>query len=736
MSRCCLYAFRSSVRCFGTAASVKHSGPAAIRFLSYTRQALNDNGFKWSNISVEYGSNTSKQTPRKNKSKNGRQPERAPTKNLQPKVSQTESPQSARTKSEKIVDSVVPSVPKLPAFISLSNLAQYLDIKPAEFLDALVDLGFENLSYDHIFDFETASSILLEFGLESSESSFEDIVAAPPPSDLSTVPLRPPFVTIMGHVDHGKTTILDFLRKSSIVQSESGGITQHIGAFSVPLSTGQRITFLDTPGHAAFLKMRQRGANITDIVVLVVAADDSVMPQTIEAIKHANSAAVPLIVAINKIDKPEANPETVCRDLSEHGIFVEQFGGDIQAIPVSGLTGQGMPDLEEAIITLAEMLDIRAEYEDPCEGWIVESELKKGRGFVATVVIRRGTLKPGMSVVAGVTFAKVRSLRDEFGKQIKAAKPGQPVEIDGWKALPEAGDEMLQASNEQHAKTVTDGRLERMKNAEAVNQLSVINESRLASRNEYLESREKMREIRRIKKQAHRSWGRIAAPVQKSYVDVNAEKDKDKVICAFIVKADVTGSLEAVEDSISNLNCRHAYCRIIKSETPIGSPTDSDLALAEISGATILCFNVKVDNAIAGKAQRAGVTIASHKVIYRLINYVTETLQKAAGPIITKEQVGAAEVRSIFKISLKSGQTMQVAGCRINSGNIRKTYTVELVRSGSIVYEGTLETLKQGKSEAEEVGTGSECGLTLKGWTEFKEGDILNFFSVKETYED
>ncbi|KAG6040252.1 hypothetical protein E4U41_001127, partial [Claviceps citrina] len=349
----------------------------------------------------------------------------------------------------------------LPEYISASNLARALKQRPDQFLADMEEMGFENVTPDTIMTGETAALISMEYGFEPTvdTGSQRDLRARPVPEDVSSLPGRPPVVTIMGHVDHGKTTLLDWLRKSSVAAQEHGGITQHIGAFVVKMSTGKQITFLDTPGHAAFLSMRQRGANVTDIVVLVVAADDSVMPQTVEALKHATSAKVPIIVAINKIDKEDARVDQVKADLARHGVEIEDYGGDVQVVCVSGKTGQGMADLEENIITLSEILDVRAETDGMAEGWILESSVKQN-GKAATILVKRGTLRPGDLVVAGKTWARIRVIRNEAGKEVAEAPPGSPVEILGWRELPEAGAEVLQAPDEARAKTAVEYRLE------------------------------------------------------------------------------------------------------------------------------------------------------------------------------------------------------------------------------------------------------------------------------------
>jgi translation initiation factor IF-2 len=446
-----------------------------------------------------------------------------------------------------------PAIPiLLPEFISVANLARVLKVRIEDFIQKMEELGFQETRYDHVLNSETAGLIAMEYNFEpiADHSQVEDLRARSPVEDKSLLAPRPPVVTIMGHVDHGKTTILDWLRKSSVVASEHGGITQHIGAFSVPMPSGKLITFLDTPGHAAFLSMRQRGANVTDVVVLVVAADDSVKPQTIEAIKHAKNANVPMIVAINKIDKEEANAEKVKLDLARHGVEVEDFGGDTQVVCVSGKTGQGMGDLEESIVTLSEILDIRAETTGSVEGWVIEAATKK-EGRVATVLVRRGTLRRGDVIVAGSTWARVRRLRNEAGVEVPEAGPGTPVEVDGWKEQPDAGDEILQAPDEGRAKSVVGFRLERAERFKLAEDMEAINESRRAEQE------------RRADPANGTGEGKVKAERQE-------DGGKFKEVF-FIVKGDVSGSVEAVLNSVLALGNDEVRPHVLRSGVgPVG----------------------------------------------------------------------------------------------------------------------------------------------------------------------
>ncbi|GKT48452.1 translation initiation factor IF-3 [Colletotrichum spaethianum] len=458
----------------------------------------------------------------------------------------------------------------LPEFISISNLGTALKMKPQEFLRSLAEMGFEDITEDSIMTGETAALVAQEFGFEPTVDTggVRDLRPRPPPEDVTALPSRPPVVTIMGHVDHGKTTLLDYLRKSSVAAQEHGGITQHIGAFMVKMSEGKLITFLDTPGHAAFLTMRQRGANVTDIVVLVVAADDSVKPQTIEAIKHAKSAKVPIIVAINKCDKEDAKPDQVKADLARHGVEIEDFGGDVQVVCVSGKTGQGMSDLEENIVTLADIQDMRAEDDGLAEAWVLEASVKP-YGKSANVLVKRGTLRPGDFVVAGTAWARVRLLRNEAGQELEEAPPGTPVEVLGWRdELPAAGDEILQAPDEDRARTAVDYR-EEMREREA-------------SSKQLAEQEQREREAK------------VAAEVAAEIEAVDAEGGEiiaTKVV-NFMVRGDVVGSVEAVCATINEIGNNEVKPRILRSSA--GQVSESDVEHAEASNSVIANFNSTV----------------------------------------------------------------------------------------------------------------------------------------------
>ncbi|KAL4911593.1 hypothetical protein BDW74DRAFT_143240 [Aspergillus multicolor] len=590
----------------------------------------------------------------------------------------------------------------LPEFISVSNLADVVGMRPAQMVEQMEQMGFEDVSYSHVLDAETAGLIASEFGYEPilDTGADQDLTAAPEPEDKSMWPSRPPVVTIMGHVDHGKTTILDWLRKSSVVESEHGGITQHIGAFSVSMPSGKKITFLDTPGHAAFLDMRRRGADVTDIVVLVVAADDSVKPQTVEAIKHATSAKVPIIVAMSKIDKEGVNPERVKQDLSAHGIHVEDYGGDVQAIGVSGKTGQGMLELEEAIVTLSEVLDHRADPDSFVEGWVIEGTTKS-YGRVATVLIRRGTLRPGDILVAGNTWTRVRTLRNESGVSISEATPGMPVEIDGWRENPTAGTELLQAEDEQHAKEVVEYRLEREENQKLGQDTTAINEAR-----------------RELSEKRRREAAEDEEPAE--------EKPSGPKPVNFVVKADVHGSAEAVENSITAIGNNEVYARVLLSE--VGPISESDIELAAAADGHIVCFNMSIDPTMSRMAQNMGVSILDHNIIYKLVDEVKDTLSEQLAPTITQRVTGEAEIGQVFEISLKGRAKTFIAGCKVRNGVISRAKKVRVIRGQETIYDGPITSLKNVKKDVTEMRKDTECGIGFENWTEFAVGDQIQCY--------
>lgn len=554
----------------------------------------------------------------------------------------------------------------LPEYISVSNLAGALKLRVSHFLRDLEQMGFEDITEDTIMTGDTAGLVAMEYGLEPTidTGSKRDLRPRPAPEDPSTLPTRPPVVTIMGHVDHGKTTLLDWLRKSSVAAGEHGGITQHIGAFVVNMSSGKQITFLDTPGHAAFLSMRQRGANVTDIVVLVVAADDSVMPQTIEALKHATSAKVPIIVAINKVDKEDARVEQVKADLARHGVEIEDYGGDVQVVCVSGKTGQGMEDLEENIVTLSEILDVRAESDGMAEGWVLESSIKQV-GKSASVLVKRGTLRLGDYIVAGKTWAKIRVLRNEAGVEIAVAPPGTPVEVLGWRDLPEAGEQILQSPDEGKAKTAIEYRQEMAERLESSAQLA--------------EHEQRIREKAAADEAAAAAAANgVEAPVE--------DAEPGVILQNIIVKADVAGSVEAVCGTVQEIGNHEVQTKVLRSS--VGPISEYDVDHAATSKSIIVNFNNAIAPHIRQRADENKVRIIDHSVIYHVADEIKDALSDLLPHTITHRVLGEADILQVFAINLKKRVSQNIAGCKIRNGAIKRTSTVKVLRRGKVIYDG------------------------------------------------
>jgi translation initiation factor IF-2 len=543
------------------------------------------------------------------------------------------------------------------------------------------------LKINDVIDNDTAELVATEFGhtvKRVSESDVEEGFLDAEDHDDHTL-MRPPVVTVMGHVDHGKTSLLDALRSADVVAGEAGGITQHIGAYQVRLEDGERVTFLDTPGHAAFSQMRARGANITDIVVLVVAADDGVMPQTIEAINHAKAAGAPIIVAINKMDKPGADQTRVINELLQHEIVVESLGGETQAIPVSAKAKTGLKELIEAILVQAEIMDLRANPDRTAEGVVIEAKLDKGRGPVATVLVKRGTLKRGDIVVAGDAWGKVRALVNERNEQVTEAGPSVPVEILGLDTPAGPGEPFAVVENEARARELT----------------------------EYRE-----------RKRRERSFLPVGGGV--SLADMMAKlQDKRVSELPVIVKADVQGSAEAIVSSLEKISTDEVRARIIHSAA--GAITESDVLLAKGAKAPILGFNVRASAQARALAEREGVEIRYYAIIYDLLDDIKGVLSGMLAPLHRETFLGNAEILEVFDIS-KIGK---IAGCRVTEGVVRKGAKVRVIRQDVVIQEmGTLTTLKRFKDEVNEVNAGQECGMNLN-FQDLKAGDVIECFTVE-----
>jgi translation initiation factor IF-2 len=638
----------------------------------------------------------------------------------------------AEAKKAALLAKNEPTPISLPEYISVANLAGALRLRVEDFVQKLEELGFEEVQNDHILNAEHAGLIAQEYNFEpifQAQEDDGDLYPAPAlePEVYAELPARPPVVTIMGHVDHGKTTILDYMRSTSVAATEFGGITQHIGAFSVPLANGKKITFLDTPGHSAFETMRARGANVTDIVVLVVAADDSV-----EAIKHAQAARVPMIVAINKIDKAQADPDAVKLDLGRHGIEIEDFGGDVQAICVSGKTGQGIPDLEEAISTLSELLDHRADPEAAVEGWVLEGTTKKS-GRVATVLVRSGTLRQGTALVAGTTWTRVRSLRNEAGVTVKEVGPGIAVEVDGWRDQPIAGDEVLQADDEQHASAVTSLRSEKVDREQMAKDMDAINESRRAEA--------ERREIEEAAAKALEN-GEEAAVAEK--------KESGPEVVSFIIKGDVSGSVEAVIDSVSALGNSEISTRILRHG--VGPPSEFDIQHAADASAHIVNFNTVILGHVAKLAEEKGVKILNSNIIYRVVENVKELMSAKLAPKVIQKVVGEVDVAAVFEIGIGGKKKLRVAGSKVRNGVVDRGTKARVLRGETIVHDGMLfpfsiltvlwmcglmgilgiiASIKNQKKDVEQMRKDTECGISFEGWEEFKVGDRIQCYEER-----
>jgi translation initiation factor IF-2 len=492
----------------------------------------------------------------------------------------------------------------------------------------------------------------------------------------------------MGHVDHGKTSLLDAIRKTNVVSGEAGGITQHIGAYQVTSPLGGKITFIDTPGHAAFTSMRARGAKVTDIVILVVAADDGVMPQTIEAINHAKAAKVPMIVAINKIDKPEAKPERVRTDLLQHDVQVESMGGDTLEIEVSAKQRLNLDKLLETIQLQAEVLELRANADRPAEGSVVEAKLDRGRGPVATVLVQRGTLRTGDIVVAGSQWGRVRALINDKGENVAEAGPSVPVEILGFQGAPEAGDRVAVVENEARAREVADYR-DRQKRDKA--------SARGSSQS---------RSLVDLMQQAKDAAGKKEFPL--------------------IIKGDVQGSVEAIAASVEKLGNEEVRARIL--HTGVGGITESDITLANATGAVVLAFNVRAHKEARESAERAGVEIRYYNIIYDLVDDVKAAMSGLLAPTMRETMLGNAEIKQVFNIT-KVGN---IAGCVITDGKVERGAKVRLIRDNVVIHEGTLKTLKRFKDEVKEVQSGQDCGMAFANYEDMRAGDVIECFRVEE----
>ncbi|CAL1537323.1 unnamed protein product [Lymnaea stagnalis] len=608
---------------------------------------------------------------------------------------------------------------KINKGIKLERAYVHLDMTIAELAQATnrsIDNIYEVLmyipnteAYDHddaVLDRSVLVNVVKKLGMvpelvgrkPQKEEEAKDFVKQPPP-DQSVLVKRPPVVTIMGHVDHGKTTLLDKLRNSNIVDKEFGGITQHIGAFKVYLQTGEAICFLDTPGHAAFSAMRSRGAHLTDIIVLVVAADDGVMQQTLESIQHAQEAQVPIIVAINKIDKNNADVPRTKQMLLEHQIHLEEFGGDVQAVPISALKGTNLAELQEAIVTQAELMNLKGDPVGLVEGRVVEARLDEKRGRLVTAVIQRGTLKRGDLLIAGTAWAKVRAMFDDLGNPVQAAPPSTPVEILGWKETPSAGEEILQIKKESELKTVLAWREKQEMKKKQEGDYSVISEKRDAHNKEYREAL-----IAR----------RLAGQHKTRMTGMRTKEDPDKddeIQFSMVLKGDVDGSVDAILDTLDTY--RSKKCQLDIVHFGVGAVTESDIEMAAAFGAEIFAFNVGVLEKASVLAKSKGVKIKKHNIIYRLFEDLISELNKRLPKIQEDVVTGEAKVLQVFQIKLPNKAKTYVAGCRCVHGAMSKKLGVKVIRDNETVYTGKVISIKHYKDEVDSVKKEQECGICI-----------------------
>jgi translation initiation factor IF-2 len=577
----------------------------------------------------------------------------------------------------------------VPETITVADLAHKMSVKAAEVIKVLMKLG-QMVTINQVLDQDTAMIVVGELGHTPVAAKLDDPEALLAETSTATgiepraEESRPPVVTIMGHVDHGKTSLLDYIRRTKVAAGEAGGITQHIGAYHVKTPRGI-VTFLDTPGHEAFTAMRARGAKATDIVILVVAADDGVMPQTKEAIAHAKAAGVPLVVALNKIDKPEANPDRVRQELVANGVVPEEYGGDAPFIPVSAKTGQGVDELLENLLLQAEVLELKAVKDGPAKGLVIESQLDKGRGPVATVLVQSGTLKRGDVVLAGSAFGRVRAMLDEAGKAIHEAGPSIPVEIQGLSDVPSAGDELIVLGDERKAREIA------------------------------LYRQGKFRDTKLAKQQA--------AKLENMFESMGEGAVRTLPL---IIKADVQGSQEALNNALTKLSTDEVKVQVVHAQ--VGGITESDINLAIASKAVVIGFNVRADQSARKLAEGNGIDIRYYNIIYDAVDEVKAALSGLLAPEQREQVLGVVEIRQIFRVP-KVGT---VAGCMVVDGVVKRTASARLLRDNVVIWTGELDSLKRFKDDVKEVKAGFECGLSLKGYDDIKERDQLEIFEVHE----
>jgi len=587
-------------------------------------------------------------------------------------------------KTEITVPKAIKRIIKIGESITVGELAKRMGIKATDLIRALMKMGVM-ATINHPLDFDTATILATDFGyeIESVALDVDEMLEAEPDAP-EALQKRPPVVTIMGHVDHGKTSLLDAIREANVIAGEAGGITQHIGAYDVELD-GRKITFLDTPGHEAFTAMRARGAKVTDIVILVVAADDGVMPQTREAVNHSKAAGVPIIVAINKIDKPEANPSKVKQELMEFGLVSEEWGGETIFVEVSAKKRLNLPALLEMVLLQADVLELKANPDKAARGTIVEAKLDKGRGPVATVLVQEGTLKVGDYFVAGVHFGRVRAMQNDRGEKVLAAGPAMPVEVIGFTGVPDAGDIFVAMADEKQAKEIANHRQMKLREAE-------------------------------LAKSSKLSLEQLYEQIQKGEVkDLNV-----------IVKGDVQGSVEAVSESLRKLSTQAVRLNVIHSS--VGAITETDVNLASASNAIILGFNVRPEVKAAALAEKEGVDVRLYNIIYDAVDDIKKAMEGLLEPTFKEKFLGRVEIREVFSVP-KAGN---VAGSYVTDGKMVRNAQVRLLRDNVVVYEGKMASLRRFKDDVKEVATGYECGISLENYNDIKVGDIIEAFEMEK----
>ena len=576
---------------------------------------------------------------------------------------------------------------KINEFTTAGELAELMEVRPAEVITKCLQMGLM-VTINQRLDMDTIGLVADEFGFEVEELeefAEEELEEVSEDSEEDLEP-RPPVVTIMGHVDHGKTSLLDYIRSSNVVAGEAGGITQHIGAYHVALDNGRNITFLDTPGHEAFTAMRARGAHVTDVVVLIVAADDSVMPQTVEAINHARAADVPIVVAINKIDLPTANVDRITRQLSEQGVLVEAYGGQVQCCEISAKTGQNVSGLLELLALETDILELKANPNKRAKGTIVEAKLDRGRGNVATVLIQEGSLRVGDPFITGIYDGRVRAMLDERGNPVDVADPSTPVQVLGLNGLPQAGDSFYMTENERQAREIS-------------------------QRRQQLRREQDFHRIKRV-----------------SLVDIHEQIEAGKIQeLRLIIKGDVDGSVEALSDSLAQITHEEVQLNVI--HRGVGAISESDILLASASDAIIIGFNVRPDARARTVAAQEQVDIRLYRVIYEVVEEVRAALSGLLRPAVEENVVGAAEVRDTFQIP-RAGT---IAGCYVSEGTILRNALARVLRDSVVVYEGVIASLRRFKDDAREVQAGFECGIGIENFNDVKVGDTIEVYEQVET---